>query len=205
MRKQRTMIPRVDLLRHGQTEGGEIFRGQIDVPLSEAGRMQMANAVSNRTWTSIVTSPLVRCRDFAVDLAKNIDADCKVDERLKEYGFGDWDGQAVDQVLATSGELVQRFFDDPFSSRPPNGEDFRQFTDRVLLAWTAIVEHSASEEVLVITHGGVILSILADVLGRKQLHGRIDVPYACATSIYIGSEGLPHRLLQHGSAPFAPR
>ena len=199
------MIPRVDLLRHGQTEGGEIFRGHIDVPLSEAGRLQMAKAVSNAKWTAIITSPLVRCRDFAENLAKQSGATCKVDERLKEYGFGDWDGQPVDHVMATSGDLVQRFFDDPFSSSPPNGEDFRQFTDRVLLAWNAIVEHACREETLVITHGGVILSILADVLGREKLHGRIDVPYACATSISLGSDGHPHRLLQHGSAAFTPR
>ena len=32
---------RVILLRHGECEGGDILRGQVDVCLSEQGKLQM--------------------------------------------------------------------------------------------------------------------------------------------------------------------
>ena len=40
-----SLVTTVDLLRHGESEGGEIFRGSIDVPLTEMGWQQMQSAV----------------------------------------------------------------------------------------------------------------------------------------------------------------
>ena len=41
----------IDILRHGQCEGGEIYRGSTDVPLTDLGWQQMRNAVaSHNGW-----------------------------------------------------------------------------------------------------------------------------------------------------------
>ena len=57
------------------------------------------------------------------------------------------------------------------------------------------------DNILVITHGGVILSILASVLDREGLHMRIDVPHACISRIARAWEDRPQRLLFHGVGP----
>ena len=55
----------VDLLRHGEVEGGERYRGSTDDALSARGWEQMRAAVGDAcAWTGIVSSPLKRCAEF---------------------------------------------------------------------------------------------------------------------------------------------
>ena len=56
----------VDLLRHGEPDGGQKFRGSVDDPLNVRGWEQMRTAVGNyREWEVIISSPLIRCAAFA--------------------------------------------------------------------------------------------------------------------------------------------
>ena len=56
----------VDLLRHGEPEGGRRYRGAQDDPLSERGWRQMhASGIEGAQLTGVVSSPLRRCRAFA--------------------------------------------------------------------------------------------------------------------------------------------
>lgn len=60
----------VDLLRHGEPVGGRKYRGQTDDALSETGWAQMRAAVDgHRPWDVIVSSTLLRCIEFARELA----------------------------------------------------------------------------------------------------------------------------------------
>ncbi len=60
----------IDLIRHGEPQGGMRYRGQLDDPLSELGWQQMRNATANvQPWEHIVSSTLSRCADFAKELA----------------------------------------------------------------------------------------------------------------------------------------
>jgi len=62
----------LDLLRHGQPEGGNVFRGRTDHPLTEEGWQQMYQSCENRQWDVIITSPLSRCQEFAHKLADKL-------------------------------------------------------------------------------------------------------------------------------------
>jgi Fructose-2,6-bisphosphatase len=60
-----------DLIRHGEPAGGQMYRGHKDDPLSEQGWQQMRNAITgDDKWDHILSSPLLRCREFAAELAK---------------------------------------------------------------------------------------------------------------------------------------
>jgi hypothetical protein len=64
-------ITYIDLLRHGEVEGGVRFRGSTDHPLTAEGWAQMWAAVGTDIhWDRIVTSPLTRCADFARALSR---------------------------------------------------------------------------------------------------------------------------------------
>jgi len=101
--------------------------------------------------------------------------------------------------MNAESDLVERFFQDPFSCTPPNAERFADFHDRVLNAWESALTSHSGKAVLIVTHGGVIMSVMASVLGLDRLHGRVDVGYASMTRIRPGTDGLPHRLISHGT------
>ncbi len=191
--------PTFDLLRHGRTQTDGIFRGQIDDPLSDAGRLQMEEAVSDRSWEQIICSPLSRCRYFAEELANKADLNVLVEPAFAEYDFGDWDGKKYEEVMEKESDQVKQFFENPFSCTPPNAEHFSDFHQRVVDAWNVTSQHFSGKSVLIVTHGGVIMSVIAHVLGVDRVHGRIEVDYASFTRIRPGTEGLPDQLISHGS------
>lgn len=197
----------IELLRHGRTLTEGVFRGRLDEPLSDEGHDQMAASVDGHRWSRVIASPLSRCRRFGEHLVREMGIELAVDERLAEYDFGEWEGRTIQSVMESEGDSVQRFFADPYAFTPPGGEDFRRFNERVLGAWRDLSGNMAGsadatgDNILVITHGGVILSILASVLDREGLHMRIDVPHACISRIARAWEDRPQRLLFHGVGP----
>ena len=152
----------ISLLRHGETEGGARYRGITDDPLTATGREQMWAAVGAECrWDSIVSSPLMRCAEFARALAQHHSLPLRLESRLREMNFGAWDGQTAAEIMQTDAEALQRFWNDPWRHGPPGGESLAQLRTRVLDAWHDIVNEFRST--LVITHGGPIRLILCEL------------------------------------------
>ncbi|HRK78542.1 MAG TPA: histidine phosphatase family protein, partial [Thiobacillus sp.] len=104
------MTTTLDLLRHGEPVGGRRYRGQIDDPLSEKGWAQMHAAVGDAVpWTRVVASPLLRCRAFAETLAGRHGLPLAVDARLKEVGFGEWEGKSAAEIEQDAPGTLARF------------------------------------------------------------------------------------------------
>src|SRR5690554_8149987 len=88
-----------DLIRHGEPEGGPMYRGSKDDPLSEAGWQQMRDAITEvDIWDAIVTSPMLRCVHFAQELSDRYSIPLHKDERLREINFGEWEGRTADEI-----------------------------------------------------------------------------------------------------------
>ncbi len=51
----------IDFLRHGEVAGGSYYRGSTNDPLTPKGWQQMNQAIANRQWDHIISSPLNRC------------------------------------------------------------------------------------------------------------------------------------------------
>jgi broad specificity phosphatase PhoE len=171
----------ISLLRHGLTVGGGKIRGSLDDPLTPEGWRQMASAVADQgAWDEIVSSPLSRCRDFAESIAEARGVPLRIDERLREYHFGDWEGSTHAELEQSSPDALQRFYRDPFSHSPPGAETLDGFRDRTLEALReAMVPDSGGRRRLLVTHGGVIRIMLCHV--RQWSWSRlleIDVPHA---------------------------
>ena len=173
----------VDLLRHGEAQGGIRFRGSSDDPLSDFGWAQMSQAVADApTWTRIVSSPLARCSAFAERFAETHGLSLELVDALRERDFGDWEGLPPHEIAAAE---LGRFWDDPTSFTPPGAEGFAEFRDRVLEGWRDILDRP-EPHTLVITHGGVIRIILADLLMMPPAALLlIEVPFACRTRIRV--------------------
>ena len=192
-----------DLIRHGEPEGGPMFRGSQDDPLSELGWRQMREAIREKDqWDVIISSPMLRCREFARELAIVLGIPLHEDGRLREIGFGAWEGKTSAAIMASDGDALQRFWADPVENPPPGGEAVLAFHARVSEAWRHWQQELAGQRVLLVAHGGVIRMILAEVLGLPA--GRsftaLAVPYACRSRVRldISDHGLLQCLESHG-------
>jgi len=189
----------IDLIRHGEPAGGKRYRGQIDDPLSDLGWQQMWAAVGERApWQHIVTSPLSRCHAFATALGERHVLPVTADARLMEVGFGAWEGRTAAQLRAEDPMQLARFYQDPVGARPVGAEPLDAFCARVVAAFDAMVEAYAGQQLLVITHAGVIRALIAHVLGAPlQALYRIEVDNAAMTRIRLDTER-PPTLVAHG-------
>lgn len=191
----------VDLLRHGEPEGGSKYRGQSDDPLSPRGWQQMRDAVGSvKHWDVVVSSPLARCLAFAQVLADEHDLPLHVDERLKEVCFGVWEGRTKKEVEASAPGTVARFYRDPVGNRPEGAEPLTAFRDRVMAGWEALLERHAGARVLLVTHAGVIRMVVGGVLGAPLARAyRIQVPYAGVTRVLVREGDWPQLLFHAGT------
>lgn len=172
-------MARIELLRHGDT-GQRSYRGQLDDPLSDLGWSQLRAAVEGRHWDAIVSSTLQRCALFAQELAQSRRLPLRLDARLAEYHFGDWQGVPIETLAQEQGEALGRFWADPVAHPPPGAETFAQFRARLGAALDDIAQqHMHGQRVLVITHGGAIrlLRCIAEQRDFGDMAG-IDVAHA---------------------------
>ncbi|HHM05844.1 MAG TPA: histidine phosphatase family protein [Gammaproteobacteria bacterium] len=191
----------IDVLRHGEPEGGRCIRGQRDDRLSAAGWAQMRAAVAHgRLWQRVVSSPLHRCADFASAYAKAHQLPLCIEPRLKEIGFGPWEGHKPAKLQRDDPERYTRFRRDPVAHLPPGAEPVTAFAARVGAAWDELLLQSDARAVLVVAHAGVIRALLNHVLGAPaHCLFRSQVGYACFTRFVVDSGGLV-RLVCHNVA-----
>lgn len=190
----------VDLLRHGEPIGGRRYRGQVDDALSEKGWEQMWSAVADRAdWQRIVTSPLLRCCEFADSLGERHGVPVHREPRFMEVGFGEWEGKTRAELEHITPGQVARFYRDPINNRPAGAEPLEAFCDRVQAGFTELLERFAGQSVLVVAHAGVIRAIVAHTL---------DVPLASIYRIHVANAGISRlrtdrdrvfNLISHGS------
>ncbi len=170
----------IDLIRHGEPEGGNKLRGTLDDPLSEQGWQQMWQAVgSYRAWQHLVTSPLSRCHAFAQALGREIGLAPQVSADFREIAFGEWEGLTTKALMQRDPDALKRYWQDPDAHTPAGGETLQAFTGRVHAAWQDLVSANRGQHGLLVCHGGVIRAILVEVLGMPPRNmWNFDVPYA---------------------------
>ena len=117
----------------------------------------------------VISSPARRC----LQLAQRLNASPRIDERLREIHFGEWEMRRYDEIPRTS---LDAWAADPLAFRPPCGETAGEMQTRVR---AALVEHlaDAGEALAIVAHGGPLRAIAGELLG----HGPADwfsMPFA---------------------------
>lgn len=196
----------IDLLRHGEVEGEDVFRGSNDDSVtdnvSDDGWQQMQDALENRYgWDVIMTSPLSRCSEFAESLAEEEELSLHINDQLQEIHFGDWEGCSPDEISQSDSDLLHAWWKSPTRETPPRGENFQDFRSRVLKAFQQITKKYEGEHVLIVTHAGVIRVILMHVLGMNDENlFRLNVDHASFSRMRIHHDqtGEWGTLIEHG-------
>jgi len=162
------------LIRHGRTDSNvrRVLQGQMDTPLDSVG-IQQANSVAQRVADEIeadllLSSPLQRALVTAQIVGKSLGMEPVIMPELSEMDFGAFEGQTVARIEADYPDIATGMNDalnDDFGW--PGGESRRDFHGRVLRAFQAILADNPGRRVIVVAHGGVIGSFMAQVLGMS--------------------------------------
>jgi alpha-ribazole phosphatase len=168
-------MKRLTLIRHTTTVTvpGRCHGGGSELPLAPTFPTEAA-ALHQEIPSPIThfhTSHLKRCRLLAGKLSP--DADWKVDARLAEIHFGDWEGKLWDNL---TGPELDAWMQDYVTTAPPNGESTLQAAERT----SDFLNSLGDGEHLAITHCGIIRIILATALGMPLANlFQIKVSYGC--------------------------
>lgn len=148
------------LVRHGETDWNaqQRWQGQCDVPLNETGRLQarLLEQRLTRLWerghlprpTRLLSSDLSRAMETATLLTTGLPLER--DPRLRERGFGSWEGKTSAEVGHAPGS----------AERAPDAEPIEQVWERVVAALSPL-----EGCVLVVGHGGALRAALAYIAG----------------------------------------
>lgn len=153
----------IDLIRHGEPAGGRRYRGHgVDDPLTEKGWAQMWSGIGEyKTWHRIITSPLLRCREFALALGERHGIPVTVEPRFKEVGFGAWEGLSHDAIKIHRVDDYRAFLRDPVNCRPQGAESLDGFMQRVSTAYDEALDCYRGQHCLIVAHAGVIRAVIA--------------------------------------------
>lgn len=156
------------LVRHGQTDWNleRRIQGSTDIPLNDTGRddaRTAATLLARGTHHAIYASPLVRAQETAQIIADQLGLESpQLAPGVREREFGEGEGLLVEDYLKTYRD---------WQGLPAGAESLDEVRDRAITALDAIAADARrrsapqAESVIVVTHGGVIRSLLHHVSG----------------------------------------
>ena len=163
------------MVRHGQSTWNveQRWQGQADPPLSDHGREQAFHAArSVGEVDAIIASPQDRATETAMIISEALGVGpVQLLDGLEERHVGLWSGRTTAEIEAEWPGWI----DEP--RRPDGWEQDDVVLARALAAIDRIVTEFAGGTVLVVSHGGIIVT-LEDHLGVREgripnLHGRV--------------------------------
>ncbi|MDR0502544.1 MAG: histidine phosphatase family protein [Treponema sp.] len=164
------------LFRHGETDWNNIgkLQGREDVPLNDQGIRQVKEAVKylkNTDWKAIIASPLLRAKVSAEIISKET-GNVKIYEEpdFTEKDYGQASGMTPD-------ERRKNFPDGKWAGEEPQ----EKLQERTLNALSRYIKEYDGYNILIVSHGGVINSILAHLTGNETGTGENKLRNACIT------------------------
>ncbi len=164
-------------MRHGETpyNAENRLQGQRDIPLGSRGRDQ-ASAVGRTLRARIgaeidrleaaeafVASPLIRTRQ-TMEIARAAmglpPARYRLDPRLQEVRFGDWEGLTWPEVEARDPNGLAARRADKWDFAPSGGESYAMLAER-MKSWLA----SVTADAFIVSHGGVARALMTLIAG----------------------------------------
>jgi alpha-ribazole phosphatase len=164
---------RIFLIRHGDTideETKKVYKGSIDIPLSDKGRQRIAKAsefLSRFKIDFIYTSALSRCIESGTIIAEKHGLQVKTSPALNELHFGLWEGLSFDEIRERYPRELDLWLGDLESHTPPQGEPIRDAQKRGVIKFNEIVGTHREKNVAIVAHAGILRLIVCSILDLK--------------------------------------
>lgn len=163
--------PIIYYIRHGETSWNAAgrFQGSRDIPLNDRGRAQataageilrdlIARDARAPHHFGYVSSPLGRARS-TMDLLRGslgLPADgYRVEHRLREIGWGEWEGLTVPEMQAHDPATFAARRKDRWNITAPKGETYAEVAAR-MRAWL----HEVTSDTVAVAHGGTMRALM---------------------------------------------
>lgn len=149
--------------RHGQTYWNRENRiqGHLDSPLTEDG-IKMAYSLKEQSkdvkFDHIYSSDLGRAYETAKIIAG--ERDIIQTKLLREINVGSWSGELFEDIKFKDKELYEKYFNEPQNYYRADGESIHDLNDRIQKFFKSYVYESNDENILIVSHGITIISIL---------------------------------------------
>jgi broad specificity phosphatase PhoE len=190
--------PTIYYIRHGETawnaEGR--FQGSQDIPLNDLGRRQAAAAGGiltdlfardgrNESSLAFVASPLGRARS-TMELVRGVlklpAGGYVVDDRLREIGYGRWEGSTLAQMQAADPAIFAARLSDKWTVAPPNGESYASVQARISDWYNQL-----TTDTVAVAHGGTARALMV-ALGVEPPDSAADLTIEQG-AVYVFSDG----------------
>lgn len=155
----------IHFIRHGLTDAnikGQ-YIGAIDMDLAPAGIARLNELKTNFEYPradKIFCSPLKRCQQTAQILYPEQPVD--IVDGLAECNFGEWEGKTAEELK--DNQDFKKWMQKADGVTPDGGESLQDFASRVLITFDKLVEtviKNNYKDTIIVTHGGVIMTLLA--------------------------------------------
>jgi broad specificity phosphatase PhoE len=179
-------------IRHGETDWNaqQRWQGHSDTQLNDVGREQARRLADELEPVDAgYSSDLARARETAEILAARLGLEVRLDPRLRERGFGAWEGMTMNEIESSFPEEQARWR--AGKAAGVGEESFEAFAARVGDFLEAVGRRHEGETVLVVAHGGTIrvAHALAAGLDYVQDHRSIPAVANCIPSRYAVRNG----------------
>jgi alpha-ribazole phosphatase len=172
---------RLLVVRHAKPSVTGVCYGQSDVPVAvphDEAAASVWRQLEGARVEGLVTSPFERARGLAEAIARLSGYEApRVDPRLSELSFGEWEGRTFAEIEASDGARFAAWMARYTELSAPGGETVKDLDARVRAFVTEQRAHH-SGPVLVVAHAGVVRALrrLRDATTWEE-EMRRPVPY----------------------------
>jgi broad specificity phosphatase PhoE len=177
------------LTRHGETKWNveKRMQGWQDSPLTEKGRqdaIRLGKRLEEVDLTAIYASTSGRTFETAQLIRGERLIPIYTEEQLREIYLGDWEGKTHEEIKEMDPIAFDHFWNHPHLYAPRRGERFIDVQNRAFAAIERIVERHSEGNILIVTHGVVLKTVIAR-FKNTPLQGLWAPPYMYGTSVTI--------------------
>jgi broad specificity phosphatase PhoE len=191
-------MPTVYYIRHGETSWNAEGRlqGAQDIALNERGRQQATHAGRilagltardghDKAALPFVSSPLGRARSTMELVRRVLELpvdDYSLDNRLREIGYGVWEGSTLTEMQAADPELYARRLTAKWTLAPEGGETYASVQLRMRNWYDSLLVDTVA-----VAHGGTARALMV-ALGLETPESAADLPIEQG-AIYVFRDG----------------
>lgn len=164
-------MTRLIFIRHGETHKNvaKVLHGtKDDALLNETGRHQAdisAKVLAKMNVSVIYSSTELRAKETAQIIGKVRNSQIIYIDNLRERNWGVFEGRPWNDVIKVLGPLS---LEERFRYKPEKGESWQEVEERLILEVTRILKDNLGKNIVIVTHGGTIRTLIPYLLGVSR-------------------------------------
>jgi broad specificity phosphatase PhoE len=158
------------MVRHGESEGNAIrrFTTSGEAKITDLGRRQALEAAVRIKLKFkpilVIASTFARARETGLIIASELGIPIEYEEQFREMSLGDLAGKPYDSIANDPTFDPKR----SWLWRAPNGESHEDVLKRVAPVLDAVAKKYPDDEIVVVSHGGVMRAVWSHVTGSWE-------------------------------------